>query len=193
MSTERPIPQPNQGVDEHSLTCCATSKPAKTPELVVPEAVRPPPADRSPEDPDLAGQTTEADDRFREEQVSTPDAYDPWQLPGGVVLLGPPISFEEHVAGWDRARDLHYEHLRKRRVARRWWKAKLGKQEFTRQRRNGELLAADFDRWLANQPAPGDLIGQHQIDVLVRRERRSRPRRVGSELPADRGGSAGDA
>ena len=64
MSTERPTPHPNQGAHahEHPLACCATSKPAKTPELVVPEAVRPPSAAHALADSDPADPAAEESD-----------------------------------------------------------------------------------------------------------------------------------
>ena len=110
-------------------------------------------------------------DQLTHEHNPTLDEHDPWRLPGGIHLPGSHVSVDEQLSGSTLARELNREQLRKRRLARQWWKSKLGRQEFTRQRRQGELLNIDLDRWLAHQTKSDQLLDQHQLDVRLRRQR----------------------
>lgn len=148
------------------------SQPAKTPELHAPEVVRPPPVDHAPAANDLGPYELGESHHGTEDLPSTQEAYDPWTPPGG-FLLSSSVSFEKSVAGMKRAREVYRESLTRQRLARGWWKAKLGKREFTRQRRRGELLNVTLDNWWhywQESPAAREAWFQrHQRSVLAQR------------------------
>lgn len=143
-------------------------------ELLVGDASRPPPAHR----PWEANRDGEVDD--------------PWRLPGDPTVLGSGIPSGDERSGRTRGKELHLAHLRQRRLARRWWKAKLGKQEYARQLRRGELTGSDFDLWLETRSDPDTVIEQHVRDLEYMRERKSMGREARRRTRGGRGGVAGD-
>jgi hypothetical protein len=175
---------------EQRPDCCPSGQEpfgggANAPRTAEPQATHGPPGGLTQEDSETPAQAPQpvAPD------VSSPP-YDPWKLPREVLFPAPYVSAEENMAQWERARNLNREYYRQLRLARRWWKSKLGKQEFTRQRRRGDLFLSDFEWWLAGRSDTEALLEQHRMDVRFRQEwwaNRSRPR-----FPREQGVSEGD-
>lgn len=132
----------------------------------------PPPIDHTSIGVGLGSDELGASYLSMEERTSAQEAYSPWTPPGG-FLPSSSVSFEESAAGMQRAREVYRESLRRQRLARGWWKAKLGKREFTRQRRRGELLSVALDNWWhywQESPAAREAWFQrHQRGVLAQR------------------------